>query len=620
MSGETGAAALRVIATAGHVDHGKSSLIRRLTGIDPDRLAEETRRGLTIELGYAWTTLPSGREVAFVDVPGHERFVRTMLAGVGPVPVVLFVVAADEGWKPQSEEHLEIVDVLGVAAGVIALTKLDLVDGETLAIAEDEVREKVGGTALERAAIVPVSSQTGDGLTQLMAALDAALATAPVPPTARTRLFVDRAFTIRGSGTVVTGTLTGGCLEVGQDVAIEPSGRRARIRALQSHERGVASACAVARVAANLAGVERGDVDRGDVLAERGTWRPTATFEASIAPVRGLSHPLTGRGAFSVHAGASESPARVRLYGGPMPVGAAGYARVTLDRPLLLDVFDRFVVREAGRRETVAGGVVLDVAPPRRAGPAPRDRLAARASASRNELPALVVAERGAITRAEARTITGSEAPGGEIAGDWFVAPAVAEAVKDAILRLLEAHHAEHPLDEGAPLDDVRRAALGALARVGAPRDPGLADASLDHLVVRGDAVRSATTVRLSGHRVDLGEHGADVERLLAALTGADEPLPPDVKTLVERGFAREVIDAAARGGVVVRLTPDIVVAPSLVERAASIVRQHAETGVTVSSVRETLGTSRKYAVPLLEHLDRTGVTRREGDLRFPRS
>ena len=218
---------LRVVATAGHVDHGKSSLILRLTGIDPDRWAEEKRRGLTIDLGYAWCTLPSGREVGFVDVPGHERFVGNMLAGVGPVRLVLFVVAADEGWKPQSEEHLQILDVLGVAGGVIALTKRDLVDDETLAIATDEVRDRVAGTALGDAPIVPVSSETGTGFDALIEALDAMLASAPAPEPARTRLFVDRVFTIKGSGTVVTGTLAGGCLEVGSEVAVLPRSRRA---------------------------------------------------------------------------------------------------------------------------------------------------------------------------------------------------------------------------------------------------------------------------------------------------------------------------------------------------------------------------------------------------------
>jgi selenocysteine-specific elongation factor len=613
------ATGIRVVATAGHVDHGKSSLLERLTGIDPDRLAEEKRRGLTIELGYAWTSLPSGREIAFVDVPGHERFVRTMLAGVGPVPIVLFVVAADEGWEQQSEEHLGIIDVLGVAGGVVALTKRDLVDDETLAIADEEVRERIAGTALEGAPIVPVSSVTGEGLDALRGALDGAIVAAPEPTRARTRLFVDRVFTIRGSGTVVTGTLTGGCLGTGQEVALEPRERRARIRALQSHERGVSTACAVARVAANLGGIGRDEVERGDVLTEPGAWRPTSLVEATISPVRGLTHPLGGRGAFTVHAGASETPARVRLYGGAIAPGGTPYARLTLDRPLVLDVGDRFVLREAGRRETVAGGVVLDVAPPRRAGAAPQERLARRASAAREELPAILVSERGAVTVADAAALTGSDAAGGERIGGWFVSPTVVGAFEAALTEALAAHHAASPLDEGAPLDEVRRLATRALGTAGAPRDPELAEAMLDELGRRGILARSATTVRLASHRVSLDTHADDVERLVAAVSGEHGAIPPDVKALVGQGFPRAVIDAAARAGVVIRVAPDLIVEPGLVDRAAAVVRDHAATGVTVSVVREALGTSRKYAVPLLEYLDRTGVTRREGDLRFPR-
>ena len=619
MAHDPGTVGIRVVATAGHVDHGKSTLIERLTGIDPDRLAEEKRRGLTIELGYAWTTLPSGREIAFVDVPGHERFVRTMLAGVGPVPVVLFVVAADEGWEPQSEEHLAIVDVLGVAGGVIAVTKRDLVDDETLSIALDEVRERVAGTSLEGASIVPVSAVTGEGLEALRAALDEVLTTAPAPARARMRLFVDRVFTIRGSGTVVTGTLTGGCLTTGDEVVLEPGGRRARVRALQSHERGVANACAVARVAANLAGTDRDAVRRGDVLAEPGAWRATARIEVSLEPVRGLEHPLSGRGAFTVHAGAAEAPARLRLYGGSIASGARGFARVALERPLVLDVFDRFVLREAGRHETVAGGVVLDVDPPRRAGAAPEERLARRAAAARDELPAVLVAERGAVPAVEARLLTGSDVLGGEPVGDWLVSPAVLEATTAAVAGALGSHHAEQPLAEGAPLDEVRRTTVRALAAAGAPREPALADALLDHLVARGTVVRSSTTVRLSTHAARLDAHAEDLDRLVAAVSGEHLALPPDVKALLAGGFRREVIDAAARAGLVVRIAPDLVVSPALVERAAAIVRERAVTGVTVSAVRETLGTSRKYAVPLLEHLDRVGVSRRRGDLRFPR-
>jgi selenocysteine-specific elongation factor len=283
-------AALHVVATAGHVDHGKSSLIVRLTGIDPDRLAEEKRRGLTIDIGFAWCVLPSGREIGFVDVPGHERFVRNMLAGVGPVRLVLFVVAADEGWEPQSEEHLAIVDVLGVDGGVVALTKRDLVDDETLALAEANIFERLRGTALEGVPIVRCSAATGEGVSDLLGTIDAMLAAAPMPEQdERPRLFIDRVFAIKGAGTVVTGTLTGGRLAVGDEVELYPTGRRARIRALQTHKRAISVARPVSRVAANLVGAERGRLERGDVLAPPDLWRPTTVLEARIRPVRGLA-------------------------------------------------------------------------------------------------------------------------------------------------------------------------------------------------------------------------------------------------------------------------------------------------------------------------------------------
>ena len=449
-----------MVATAGHVDHGKSSLIVRLTGMDPDRWAEEKRRGLTIDLGYAWCTLPSGREIGFVDVPGHERFIGNMLAGVGPVRLVLFVVAADEGWKPQSEEHLQILDVLGVRGGVIALTKRDLVDDETLEIAADEVRERVAGTGLSGAPIVPVSSETGEGVDALATALDAMLDQAGPAEDARTRLHIDRVFTIKGAGTVVTGTLAGGCIGVGDAVEVYPTGIRARIRSLQTHKQAEERACPVSRVAANLVGVERDRLGRGDVLAMPETWRPTRVFDARLRPVRGLSRAITARGAFKLYVGAAEVDARLRLYGTTrLEAGEEAFARITTSAPVVLDVGDRFVVRESGRGETVAGGDVLDTGPPARAGVDPVARLAARASATRDELPARLVEERGAIRAADVYGLTGSRADGGTAVGEWLVDDTLRASVEASVVEALAAYHAEHPLDAGADL--TRRPARG---------------------------------------------------------------------------------------------------------------------------------------------------------------
>ena len=610
-------AILSVIATAGHVDHGKSSLIVALTGIDPDRFAEEKRRGLTIDLGYAWTTLPSGREVGFVDVPGHERFIGNMLAGVGPVRLVLFVVAADEGWKPQSEEHLQILDVLGLAGGVIALTKRDLVDAETLEIASMQIRERVAGTALAAAPIVAVSSRTGEGADELTLALDRMLAEAPSPEPGRARLFIDRAFTIKGAGTVVTGTLTGDCLAADDDVQLWPNGREARIRSLQTHKREETRACPVMRVAANLVGAEREQLSRGDVLARPGSWRPTETIEAALEPVRGLGHPITARGAFKLYAGAAETGAGVRIYGGALDPDARAFARIRLARPMVLDVFDRFVLREAGRRETVAGGIVLDVAPPRRPGADPATRLGARQAASRAQLPALLAAERGAISGPEAEILTGEMTQGPARAG-WLIRPDVGAGVREAVREVLARFHGEHPLQEGLAVAEARRVIAAELRREGAPTEPDLTESLLGAMDGDGTVVRMASTVRLPSHEVALDAADPQVARLVITV-GASPLAPPSLNDLGAKGFGREVIDAAARAGVLVRVSVDLVFTPEALASARSVVKSIGQEGITVSAFREALGTSRKYALPLLEYFDAQGVTRREGDLRFLR-
>ena len=607
----------QVVATAGHVDHGKSALILRLTGMDPDRWAEEKRRGLTIDLGFAWTELPSGREIGFVDVPGHERFIRNMLAGIGPVRLVLFVVAADEGWKPQSEEHLQIIDVLGVDGGVVALTKQDAVDEETLAIALDEVREKLDGTALGKAEIVACSSVSGEGLDELRAALDRMIAAAPEPQRdGRTRQYVDRVFSIKGAGTVVTGTLTGGPLEIGMEVEMYPTGRRARIRGLQSHKRGIERAVPVARVAANLVGIEREDLERGDVVGPPGRWRPTSLIEARVVPVRGLDHPLGARGAYKLYAGAAERDARIRFS------GESGFARIRLSAPLVLDVFDRFVIREAGRRETVAGGVVLDVEPPLRPGSDPTARLAARQEALREELPMLLLAERGSVRADDVEILTGvapDDIPGAAPAGAWWVSEGLDDLVAGAVGRVLEDFHRAHPLRAGADLPLARTAAAEALERAGGTPDPTLVDALLELYAARGLVVRTASEIRLATHRVQLDERRDDVDRLVRTLADG-EPTPPSLAELVAAGISREVIDAAGRDGLVVKVSADLVFTAGFVHRAEETVRAAGAEGISVSAFRERLGTSRKYAVPLLEHLDHKGVTKRQGDLRFLRT
>ena len=613
---------LHVVATAGHVDHGKSSLIIRLTGMDPDRWEEEKRRGLTIDLGFAWCALPSGREVGFVDVPGHERFVRNMLVGVGPVRLVLFVVAADEGWKPQSEEHLAIVDVLGAGGGVVALTKADLVDADTVERRGEQVRERLRGTALESSPVVACSSVTGSGLDELREALDEMLAAAPVPDEGgRPRIHIDRSFTIRGAGTVVTGTLTGGRLSVGDEVRIYPSGPAARIRSLQTHKRTVPVARPVSRVAANLAGIAKHDVERGDVLSHTGRWRPTSVIEGKVLPVRGLEHPLTARGAYKLYVGSAERDARLRLYGGPeLPPGREAYARITLSRPVVTEPGDHFVLREAGRRETVAGGVVLDADPPARPGPDAAERLHRRERTPREGLPALVVSERGAIRVSDLPLLAGSspaQVPGAVRVGAWWVFEDRLRALEGSVHESLEAFHRAHPLRGGMDAAEVRRALLEAGGPLVPALEQGLAMALLARLEEEGTVAREGAAVRLAGHRISLGEREDEAVRLLDAVASA-EPTPPTVRELQQQGFSRELVQACVATGRLARVSEDVVVTPGFLARAEEMVRVHAAdpAGVTVSRFREALGTTRKYALPILELFDRQGLTRRQGDVR----
>ncbi|MFY9588645.1 MAG: selenocysteine-specific translation elongation factor, partial [Actinomycetota bacterium] len=450
-----------VLGTAGHVDHGKSTLIERLTGIDPDRLVEEKERGLTIDLGFAWLTLPSGREIGIVDVPGHERFVHNMLAGVGSIDATIFVVAANEGWKPQSEEHLAILDLLGARGGVVALTKSDLVDGAELAQVGAEIGKRLDGTALAGAPIVPVSATNGEGVGDLLAALDALLdRTPPSEDRGRPRLFVDRSFSMKGAGTVVTGTLKGGSLRVEDEIEILPSAHRARVRSIQSHKTKRDEIEPGSRVALNLAGLDRAAVVRGDAVVRPGQWRATDVLDVVVKPVRDLERPLTGRGAFKLHIGAAEVDVRIRfLDPDRLAPGGEAFARLSPSEPVVAAEFDRFVLRDAGRGTTVAGGTVLDAHPTvSRLGDAALKKriedLQARRAADREGLAALVVAERGVVPITDLAWLTGSTQSIGPVRG-YAVAHAWREDKTKSLEAALARFHAENPLARGMPRADV---------------------------------------------------------------------------------------------------------------------------------------------------------------------
>ncbi|HEY2668237.1 MAG TPA: selenocysteine-specific translation elongation factor [Actinomycetota bacterium] len=608
-----------VVATAGHVDHGKSALVQALTGIDPDRLEEEKRRGLTIDLGFAWLKLPSGREVGIVDVPGHERFIRNMLAGVGAINATVFVVAANEGWKPQSQEHLDILDLLGVSAAVVVVTKADLVDAETLAAVTATVRERIAGTSLGDAPVLAVSSTTGAGLDDLQAELDRMLdATAPAEDRHRPRLWVDRVFSMKGSGTVVTGTLTGGSLAENQEIEVLPGGVRARIRAIQSHHRRLSEIGPGNRTALNLVGVEPEAIRRGDVVTLPGMWRTTRRLLASIRFLAHLPHEVTERGAFKVYIGSAEFNADLRFLEAPPDPGDTGLALLTLTDPAVLDWHDRFVLRDAGRGETLGGGVVLEAHPQEIRRRQPFAMLAERARrraavSDRAAYFLVVLEEEGNLPVKDVALRTGLDPAAAQAAGGLWLPSVVfsQQAFADVSARLvaaLRAHQRSHPLEAG-----MSRAALRSV--LGAEIRGGRAfDELVDELAKRREIVADATALRTPDFVPALG--GRETDELMAVLLGA-KAAPPVLAELARR-FDAALIRGLVRTGQLVQVSQDLVFPAETMAGIRDLVKQRiaADGPFTVAEFRDLVGASRKYAVPLLEYLDQTGFTRRQGDVR----
>lgn len=604
---------MHVIGTAGHVDHGKSTLVQHLTGIDPDRFAEEKRRGLTIDLGFAWLPLPSGNEIGIIDVPGHERFIKNMLAGAGGMSVCLFVVAANEGWMPQSTEHLAILDVLGISSGVVALTKADTVDEETLELARAEAGEYVERTSLSGSPIVAVSAVTGDGMDALVAALDEATTNAPPPADrGRPRLWVDRVFTIAGAGTVVTGTLAGGGLELGHDIEISPEGRRARVRSIQSHKKAVDAIGPGHRVALNLAGLERQGAERGDAVVRASQWRPTHLVDAKVRVLPewavGPDHKLSEKGSHLLYAGSAETPVRIKLFGAAsIAPGETGFAQLFLRDPLPLARGDRFVLRDAGRRLSFGGGIVLDplARNARRTDKAHVTLLQLLAGASDEDaLVALVNAE-GALAMRDARLRSGLEAPGDGVRrlGDQLVSEDRFERLSSELHTAIAAHHASNPLEKGMPRESARAAT-------------GLEGGAFDALVEAiPEMISEAAVVRLESHLVSMSsEQQLARDEVIAAIEsgGFTPPLNKDLGT--DPALLRALVDS----GELVRIGDFHLTAAQSAEARSKVRAQIESDGpMTVAQIRDLLGTSRKYAVPLCEWLDQTGATLRQGDIRI---
>ena len=569
---------MHVISTAGHVDHGKSTLVKALTGTDPDRFEEERRRGLTIDLGFAAATLPSGRRCAIVDVPGHIRFIRNMLAGVGATDACIFVVAATEGWKPQSEEHLRILELLGIDRGLVVLTKVDLVDDEHVEIARLDVSDHLAGTFLADAEIVATDSVSGTGMSAFCAALDRLLeATPTAADVGRPRLWVDRSFVAPGAGTVITGTLTGGALAVGDELAVRPGRRRVRVRAIQSLYSNQQSVGPGHRTALNLAGISHGDLRRGHVVVRPDQWHLTAMVDASLGVLESLDHEVSRRGAYVAYLGAGEFSVRMRILGTEsLRPGQRGVVRLHLPRRLPLKPGDRFVLRESGRGETVGGGEILDVDPRLPAAAARPDRSVDR-----------VIAERGWLRPDDLWRLTG-ERRQPNLAG-WVVDPAALRAAQDD-LRARIADAADLGLDL-AGLSEQERAVAEQLHGV-------VIEAGRAHPARRVDT--------LAAHPFLAALMQQPFSPPEPSAPGTPPVTPAELRELLRRGLAVSV--------------EGVIFPAAGVERAAEVVAgllERRPEGFTVAEFRDATGTTRKYALPLLAALDAGGMTRRRGDLRI---
>lgn len=582
---------MQVVATAGHVDHGKSTLVRALTGMEPDRLAEERRRGLTLDLGFAWTTLPSGQRLAFVDVPGHGRFVPTMLAGVGPVPAVMFVVAADEGWMPQSAEHLAAVDALGVRHGLLVVTRADLADP---AAALAQARAEIGRTSLGAVPAVAVSGHTGAGLDRLVAALDDLVSRLPTGDAeAPVRLWLDRSFTIKGSGTIVTGTLPAGRIRVGDTLDLLPTGQRVRVRALESLKQAAPEVSAVARVALNLRGIDRAEVARGMALVAPGRWTLTDTVDVRLRGAVGTDLPAE----LTLHIGSAAVPARVRPLG-----GGSAYARISLGTPLPLHVGDRALLRDPGQHRIPAGVTVLDVRPPalrRRGAGAAR----ARQLAAWPDRPdaAVLLHQHGLLRLSDLRAM-GCAATPPPVVGEWVADPRRWAALRRRLPEAVERHAATHPLDPGLPVEAARQALR-------------LPDRRVVEALVEPPLRLTAGRVYGARRAGELpAEVAAAIERLRAELAVAPYRVPEPTR-LADLGLGPKALAASVRAGALVRIADGVVLLPGADAAAADALAVLPQP-FTASQARQALDTTRRVVIPLLEHLDRLGHTERVDDTR----
>ncbi len=637
---------MRVLGTAGHVDHGKSTLVKALTGIDPDRLKEEKERQMTIDLGFAWMTLPSGEQVGIVDVPGHQDFIKNMLAGVGGIDAALLVIAADEGVMPQTREHLAILDLLQIAAGVIALTKIDLAESaEWVELVQTEVLELVEGTVLEGSPVVPVSAATGEGLDALRQALDNVLARIPSrPDRGRPRLPIDRAFTIAGFGTVVTGTLIDGTLRVGQEVEILSKRLKARVRGLQTHKQKIEIAQPSSRVAVNLAGISPEEITRGDVLTIPGWLEPTQLVDAHLHYLADAPCALRHNQQVEFFSGAAETTAFVRLLGADrLAPGESGWVQLRLSRAVPLVKGDRFIIRQFSPSLTIGGGIIVD-ALPRRRHRRFRPEVIQRLETLAHGTPADLILDlldrcgplptREVIERIAAPDLVASQALAqllhqGQVfclqpdeAADYnvdallthnryIISAGAWNALLTRIVAEVTRFHRDNPLRQGIPRETLK-------SRL--KMETRLFNEALAHAIRQGALAEINSLVRHPDHQV---QFSPDQQRSIDKVLGQFRATPyttPSYKEVAAL-LGEPVTQALIESGQLVRLSADVLILPeTYAEMVAWVKHTIAERGsVNVATLRDAFNTSRKYALALLEFLDDQQITRRVGDERVLR-
>ncbi|MEW6308932.1 MAG: selenocysteine-specific translation elongation factor [Bacillota bacterium] len=625
-----------VIGTAGHVDHGKTALIRALTGRDTDRLPEEKERGISIDLGFAPMVLPDGKRAAVVDVPGHERFIRNMLAGATGINLVLLVVAADEGVMPQTREHLDILDLLGVPQGIIVLTKADLVDAEWLSLIAEDVRRAVAGTFLADSPCVAVSVVDGRGLAELMALVQTAVAQVPTfSPAGYARLPIDRVFTVTGFGTVVTGTLTSGRVKREDRLELLPAGRGVRIRQVHVHDELVDHAVAGQRVALNLTGVEREDVTRGQVLAAAGYLAPTQSIGASLKLLSSAPRPLLQRARVHLHTGTTEVLARVvTLEGTEVAPGQEALVWLRIERPVVVARDDRYIIRSYSPMHTIGGGVVI--APRltvRRGGRAPvaeylRQRLQgdpvhlvrqALAGAKLAPLTGESVAKACGLDVDSAAMALADLAHTGaakRLDGNLFVDGTLWLEAAARLIAEVESFHRRERLKTHQAKEDLRTRGMGGL-------EAKVFNALLADLAAQGTITVDRDRVALAGHAVRLAPAEAHARAKLEALYREGDLAPPDTATAVAEAklppaLVRSLLSLLVEEGLLTKVADDVFFHRDAVAKAWPLVEGRLrEVGqLTVAEARDLFGTSRKHALPLLEYFDGVGLTRRSGDVR----